>query len=421
MDVAIIGGGGREHALLRAVYDSTSTDRCWVWPGNDGMLEIADRIDAEDQDECIRRMKDLGVGLCVVGPESYLEQEFADECADAGIACWGPVAESAQLETSKLFAKRFMNRHEIPTGGFSVARGPDEIRDAVTKYPVALKFNGLAGGKGVTVCFEEEDVDGYIEEVYEQERFGDPEPVLVEEFLEGVEVTVITAVNNGEYQVFPASRDYKPLNEGDRGPNTGGMGAVSSTGMLKPEMLERVENEIIKPTMDGLESDGLDYRGFLYFGLMITEDGPKILEYNCRFGDPEAQATLPLLEGDFSRFLKTAIDGKLEPNQIEFRQDWSVCVMLASEEYPYDYSHGQTISGLDQVEDARVYCSGIREGPEGLEVDGGRILGVVGLDRTREGARRKAYDAVDKIHFDGMHFRGDIASLHFEDNPVFSR
>lgn len=421
MDIVVIGGGGREHALLRALHESPSTDDCYVWPGNAGMLDIADRIDADDRDDCIEWMDDNDIDLCVVGPESHLEKEIADKCADRGIDCWGPVAESARLETSKLFAKRFMDRHEIPTGGFSVAESPGEIRDAVSQYPVALKFNGLAGGKGVTVCFDEDDVEGYIEEVYEDRRFGEPEPVLVEEFLEGVEVTVICAVNNGEYQIFPASRDYKRLNDGDEGPNTGGMGAVSSAGMLHPEMLERVEDEIIQPTMDGLDEDGLSYRGFLYFGLMITEEGPQILEYNCRFGDPEAQATLPLLEGDFSRYLKDAANGRLDPSAIEFRQDWSVGVILASENYPYEYAEGQVITGLDDVESARVYCAGVKAGDGELQVDGGRILAVVAMDASREGARKKAYDGVDKISFDGMHYRNDIASLHFEDNPVFSR
>ncbi|MFB6344442.1 MAG: phosphoribosylamine--glycine ligase [bacterium] len=420
MDVAVIGGGGREHALLRVLHESPSTDDCWVWPGNDGMLDIAQKLDAEDQEDCIETMKSRGVDLCVVGPESYLEDEFADECSEAGIDCWGPNAEAAQLETSKLFAKRFMNRHEIPTGGFTLTEAPDEIRDAVDEYPVALKFNGLAGGKGVTVCFDEDDVEDYIDEVYNQKRFGEPDPVLVEEFLEGVEVTVICAVNNGDYQVYPASRDYKPLNNGDSGPNTGGMGAVSSVGMLKPDMIERIENEIIQPTMDGLGDDGLDYQGFLYFGLMITDEGPKILEYNCRFGDPEAQATLPLLEGDFSGYLKDAINGPLDTSRIQFRDDWSVCVMIASENYPYDYSHGQEITGLDDVESARVYYSGIRSGDKGLEVDGGRILGVVGLDNARDRAREKAYKGIEKIHFDGMHYRDDIASLHFEDSTVFT-
>jgi phosphoribosylamine--glycine ligase len=420
MKVAVIGGGGREHALLRALDESTSTDECYVWPGNDGMLDRAERVDAEDQDDCLDRLETLGVDLCVIGPENYLEDGFADRCRKHGISCWGPNADAARLETSKLFAKQFMNRHEVPTGGFTVTESPEEIREAVDDYPVALKFNGLAGGKGVTVAFDEDDVEKHITEVYEDRRFGEPEPVLVEEFLEGVELTIICAVKDGEYQIYPASRDYKPLNDGDDGPNTGGMGAVSSKHLLQSDMMNRIDETIIEPTVQGLETDGLSYRGFLYFGLMITEDGPKILEYNCRFGDPEAEATLPLLDGNFSRYLKEAADGTLDPSLIEFRDDWSVCVMLASENYPYDYSHGQTIQGLDQVRAGRVYHSATRRAGDEFEVDGGRILGVVGVESSLEDARRTAYDGVDSIHFDGMHFRTDIASLHFEEETVLS-
>jgi phosphoribosylamine--glycine ligase len=384
------------------------------------MLDRAEQIDAGGQEECLNQLENLGVDLCVIGPEGYLEDGFADRCRERGISCWGPNAEAAQLETSKLFAKRFMNRHDVPTGGFTVTESPEEIRKAVDEYPVALKFNGLAGGKGVTVAFDEDDVEQHITEVYDDKRFGEPEPVLVEEFLEGVELTVICAVKDGEYQIYPPSRDYKPLNDDDRGPNTGGMGAVSSRQLLQSGMLDRVEETIIQPTVEGLESDDLSYRGFLYFGLMLTESGPKVLEYNCRFGDPEAEATLPLLEGDFSRYLKEAAEGTLDPSMIEFRDDWSVCVMLASENYPYDYSHGQSIRGLDRVRDARVYHSATRRRGDDFEVDGGRILAIVGVDSTLGEARQTAYEAVDFIEFEGMHYRTDIASLHFEENTVLS-
>lgn len=421
MKVAVIGSGGREHALLWALSESESTDECYVWPGNDGMLERADRIDADDQSECLDAMESLGIDLCVIGPEGYLDDELADRCRARGINCWGPNADAARLETSKLFAKKFMGRHDIPTGGFTVAESPEDIRSAVDDFPVALKFNGLAGGKGVTVATSDEHVETYITEVYDDERFGAPEPVLVEEFLEGIELTVICAVNNGEYQIFAPSRDYKPLNDGDRGPNTGGMGAVSSKKMIRSDMLERIEAELIQPTVSGLEVDDLSYQGFLYFGLMLTKDGPKILEYNCRFGDPEAQATLPLFEGDFAGYLNKAAKRELDPSMVNFRDDWSVCVMLASENYPYDYSHGQTIRGLESVGNSRVYFSGIRQSNDGeFEVDGGRILGVVATDPQLERARKIAYDDVESIRFDGMHNRSDIAQLHFEDSPVLA-
>lgn len=405
--------------MLRAIDESPSDPDCYVWPGNDGMLDRVEAIDAEDQDECLDELEELEVDLCVIGPEAYLEDGFSDRCRKRGIDCWGPAADAARLETSKRFAKDFMGRHDIPTGGFQVANSPGDIRSMVEEYPVALKFDGLAGGKGVTVAFDEEDVEGYIEEVYEQERFGEPEPVLVEEFLEGVEVTVITAVCDGEYQVYPASRDYKPLEDNDEGPNTGGMGAVSSRELLKDDMLDRIEEEIIQPTVQGLEDEDLSYRGFLYFGLMLTDEGPKVLEYNCRFGDPEAEATLPLLRGNFADYLKQGSRGRLDASKIDFRDGWSVCVMLASENYPYNYSHGQTIQGLEDVETARIYHSATRRAEDGsFEVDGGRILALVGLGDDRETARNRAYQAVDRVSFDGMHHRTDIAQLHFEESTV---
>lgn len=416
MKILVVGSGGREHALLRALCDSSDDVDALVAPGNGGMEPLAERVDAEAVGEIVDVCRNRDVDLCVVGPEAYLEDGIADACDRAGIPCWGPVASSARLETSKSFAKEFLFRHDIPTGDYRLAESPDELRDYVESFPAVLKYDGLAGGKGVSIVTSPEDVEAYIHQVYEEKRFGSVEPVLVEEHLDGVELTVIAAVVDGEYQLFPPARDYKPLLEDDEGPNTGGMGAVASRDVVASGTLDRIENAIVQPTIQGLQKDDMPYRGFLYFGLMLTDEGPKILEYNCRFGDPEAQVILPLMEGDFAAYLDEASRGRLDPSRIAFRDEWAVCVMAASEGYPFSSGEGEPIRGLDAVEDARVYHSGTRRAEDGtLEAVGGRVLSTVGTGSTLRDARGRAYDGMDAIRFDGMQYRGDIARLHFED------
>ncbi len=416
MKVLVVGSGGREHALARALTDSPGDVTTRVVPGNGGTGSPADGEAANSVEDLVDRARREDVDLCVVGPEAYLEKGLANACREAGIPCWGPRDSSARLETSKSTAKDFMNRHGVPTGDYRLAESPDELRDLVAEYPTVLKYDGLAGGKGVSIPEGPEDVEAYIREVYEEKRFGSIEPVLVEELLEGVELTVIAAVADGEYQLFPPARDYKPLRDGDEGPNTGGMGAVASREVVDPAMMDRIEEEIVQPTIRGLEADDMPYRGFLYFGLMLTEEGPKILEYNCRFGDPEAQAILPLLEGDFAAYLDEASRGRLDPSHVSFREGWSVCLMAASEGYPYDSGDGETIHGLDAVEGGRVYHSGTRRAEDGsVEAVGGRVLSTVGTAEGLSEARRRAYEAMDRIHFEGMHHRSDVARLHFEE------
>lgn len=417
MKVLVVGSGGREHALSRALTDSSEDVRVLVVPGNGGTPTSVETRGAKSVDEFVDLGRREDVDLCVVGPEAYLEEGLADAFREAGIPCWGPVASSARLETSKSFAKDFMNRHGVPTGDYRLAESPEELRSIVTDYPTVLKYDGLAGGKGVTIAQDSEQVESYIREVYEEKRFGAVEPVLVEEKLEGVELTVLGAVADGEYQLFPPARDYKPLRNGDEGPNTGGMGAVASRGVVEEDTMDRIEETIVRPTIRGLEADDMPYRGFLYFGLMLTEEGPKILEYNCRFGDPEAQAILPLMEGDFAAYLDEASRGRLDPSHVRFRDGWSVCLMAASEGYPYESGNGETIRGLDAVEDARVYHSGTRRADDGtVEAVGGRVLSTVGTAESLPEARRRAYDAMASVEFEGMHYRDDVARLHFEES-----
>jgi phosphoribosylamine--glycine ligase len=319
------------------------------------------------------------------------------------------------LEASKEFAKKFLIRHGIPTAR---ATATDTLDDAVAAiagtYPTVLKFDGLAAGKGVAVCPDEKSAMAFLGEVFTRHRFG-PGRVLVEQCLTGPEVSVFAAIVDDQYLVFTPARDYKRALDGDHGPNTGGMGAVASRQLTTPEMLERIEREIIRPTVAGLRAENLPYRGFLYFGLMLTPHGPQVIEYNCRFGDPECQAVMPLVHGDLATFCLAGARGELRAGLLDFDDGWSVCVILASAGYPESARSGDLITGLGDPGDCRVYHAGTRKSPAGVwETNGGRVLAVVAGAATRAQAVGKAHAAADRIRFDGLQRRHDIGILNFD-------
>jgi phosphoribosylamine--glycine ligase len=415
MKIALVGKGGREHALARALSDSPSKPEVVACPGSQGMSDLATPLPGiPDPAALVVWMQDNGIDLCVAGEEAWLAKGLADVCEEAGIPCFGPFQEAAQLESSKIYAKEFMTRHQIPTGGFEVVDNASDCRAAVSSYPAVLKYNGLAAGKGVAVCTTEAEMEDFVKMVFEDKQFGE-DRVFVEEFLAGKEVSVICAVAGDEYEYFTPARDYKRLKENDLGPNTGGMGAVASRRLLDPEMAEIIEKTIIQPTVDGLKKDYLRYCGFLYFGIILTEAGPKVLEFNCRFGDPEAQAVLPLVEGDFAEFLFQAAKGKLNPELLTFHEGWSITLVMASKDYPANGRSGDEIFGCEQVTEGRVYHAGTRLNEKGcFETDGGRILSVSHTGETREQARDAAYRELKKISFEGAQIRTDIGTLHFE-------
>ena len=419
MKILLVGKGGREHALIRALAESPGAHEMFSFPGSDAIAELAEIVEAGNEvEELLAWMSAVGIDLCVAGEESYLVKDdgLANACERAGIPCWGPPKQSAQLEASKEFAKEFLKRHHIPTGAAAAVDTIDEARQVIGgKYPVVLKFDGLAAGKGVAVCMEEGEGEAFLYEVLVERRFGAGR-MLIEEFLTGPEVSIFAAVVDGKYQIFTPARDYKRIGEGDAGPNTGGMGAVASRQLISPELLERIEREIVDPTVVGLQREGLPYRGFLYFGLMLTPDGPKVIEYNCRFGDPECQAVMPLVKGDLAEFCLQGAKGTLNPSKIAFDEGWSVCVVLASAGYPDSSRSGDVISGTEDVGDARVYHAGTKKGAsKRWETKGGRVLAVVAGGADRETAVTAAHAAADKIQFDGLQRRRDIGILHFED------
>ena len=417
MKILVVGKGGREHALVRALAESPGNPELFCFPGSDAIFEIAKPVAADGLESLIAWMKSNAIDLCVAGEESYLVkgEGLANLCIKHGIPCWGPPKESAQLEASTEFAKEFLVRNGIPTARATATASLDEARAAIGgKYPTVLKFDGLAAGKGVAVCPDEISALAFLDEVFTQRRFG-PGRVLVEDCLTGPEVSIFAAIVDERYLIFTPARDYKRALDGDLGPNTGGMGAVASRQLVSIEMLELIEEEIVIPTVAGLNREGLPYRGFLYFGLMLTPDGPQVIEYNCRFGDPECQAVMPLVNGDLAGFCLAGANGELRRDLVSFDDGWSVCVILASAGYPESSRSGDPISGLENSGDFRVYHAGTRKNAAaGWETHGGRVLAVVAGGGTRQEAVAKAHAAADLTSFPGLQRRRDIGILNFD-------
>ena len=416
MKILVVGKGGREHALITALVESATETELYCFPGSDAIEPLAKSVQVDGLQELISWMSDHEIDLCIAGEESYLvkEEGLANLCEKAGIPCWGPHKQSAQLEASKEFAKEFMLKHDIPTGAATGCADIDEARAAINgQYPTVLKFDGLAAGKGVAVCADEASAEEFLNEVLVERKFGAGR-LLVEECLVGPEVSIFAAVCDDEYLIFTPARDYKRIGNSDEGPNTGGMGAVASRKLIDADTLALIEKTIVKPTVDGLVKDGLPYRGYLYFGLMLTEAGPKIIEYNCRFGDPECQAVMPLVNGDIASFCYQAAKGEMKPDLLSFDEGWSVCLILASAGYPMSSRSGDVISGLDDLETARLYHAGTRlNDNKEWETNGGRVLAVVAGGEDRLSAVDAAYAELDKVSFAGAQKRTDIGRFSF--------
>ncbi len=410
MKIAVIGKGGREQALVETLAASPCKPEIYTFPGSDAILQTATAIKADGLDGLMEQMTALGIDLCVAGEESYLVKDdgLANRCHAAGIPCWGPTKQSAQLEASKEFAKDFLVRHNIPTGKATAVADYDAAVAAIGgQYPTVLKFDGLAAGKGVAVCPDAASAEEFLREVFIEKRFGEGR-LLVEEFLTGPEISIFGAICDDKYLILCPARDYKRLQDGDEGPNTGGMGAVASRQLASAELIKTIEDTIVAPTVAGLQKDGLPYRGFLYFGLMLTPQGPKVIEYNCRFGDPECEAVMPLLRGNLADFCFNGAKGEFTPELISFDEGWSVCCILASAGYPASSHSGDLISGLDACE-ARVFHCGTKKTAEGWVTNGGRVLAIVAQGDTLEAARTRAHAEAAKVDFYGSQRRSDIA------------
>lgn len=416
MKILVTGKGGREHAILTALKECSPDVELFSYPGSDAIGELATRVEANGLLDLIAFMQREKVDLCVAGEEAYLVKDrgLANLCHGVGIPCWGPVKEAAQLEASKAFAKSFLQRHHIPTAKFTVVHTKQEALRALGEYPVVLKFDGLAAGKGVSVCADEAAALEFLDEVFTKNSFGEGD-LIIEDCLTGPEVSIFASISDDQYQILMPARDYKRIYDNDAGPNTGGMGAVASRELVSKELLQEIEEKIVQPTIAGLKKDGLNYRGFLYFGLMLTPTGPQVIEYNCRFGDPEAEAVLPMIQGDFTKYLFEAAQGNLQPDLIQFKEGWSICLIHASAGYPASSRNGDVISGIEKLEGVRLFHCGTKLDAHGNYVtQGGRVLALVAQGSTREEARAKVYEQSENLKFDGLQKRSDIAKMHFE-------
>ena len=416
LSVLVVGSGAREHALVWALSRSPSVGALWAAPGNPGIAALADVVNlaATEVDAIADWAAVSRIGLAVIGPEAPLALGLADRLRARAIPVFGPDRAAAELEWSKAFAKDFMRRHGIPTADHAVFTDSDAAIEFARQadYPLVVKADGLAAGKGVLVCASPEEAHEAIRLVIDARAFGAAgERIVIEAFLEGEELSVIALVDGERIAVLPPARDYKRLKDGDRGPNTGGMGCYSPVVDLSPDLLAVVRDTILEPVVAGMRAEGRPYRGALYAGLMLTASGPSVLEFNCRFGDPETQVILPLLEGDVARVLLDCAEGRLEPDSIETSAEAAVCVLLAAEGYPEAPRRGDFILGLDEAvhAGALVFHAGTALRDGGLVTDGGRVLSVVGTGIDVANARERAYAAADRIHVDGMLMRRDVA------------
>lgn len=419
MQILVIGSGGREHAITRALAQSPQQPTLFIAPGNPGTAQWGTNVDiaSDDLDALAQFARDKSIDLTVVGPEIPLVAGIVDRFEEAGLPIVGPTAAAARLEGSKAFAKDFMQRHGIPTAEFRTFRA-DEYEDA-TAYlktvgaPAVVKASGLAGGKGALVCETEAEAHGALDRIIRDRDFGAAgDKVVIEEFMDGEEASVFALTDGEHYVLLAPSQDHKTIGEGGTGPNTGGMGAYAPAPVVTGRVLTRVCREIIEPTLAGMVEEGMPYRGVLYCGLMITDDGPKVVEYNCRLGDPEAQVVLPLLESDLVDLLGRLARRELQGVEVRGSDQAAACVVLASDGYPIEYETGFPITGLDEaeaLEGVSVIHAGTRQLDNGTIVtDGGRVLNVVATADDLEAALKRAYEGVERIEFDGKTYRTDI-------------
>jgi phosphoribosylamine--glycine ligase len=417
MKVLVVGGGGREHAIIRALSRSPSDPELFCTPGNAGIADDAEIVDTGggDNDAVVAAARDIGIDLVVVGPEAPLVAGLVDALEEAGIAAFGPAGAAAEIEGSKLFAKQLMQEAGVPTASHTVVRSKEEtLRQlASATYPVVLKADGLAAGKGVIIAASEAEGRDAVDVFFTERRFGDTQ-VVIEEFLEGEELSLLALCDGENVLPLAPAQDYKRIFDGDEGPNTGGMGSYSPVPGIDSAEADRIADLVHRPVVDAMKRRGVAYRGVLYAGLMLTESGPKVLEFNCRFGDPETQAVLPRLRSDLIGLcLATRTDGGLAGLEASFGEDWAVTVVLASAGYPESSSKGDVIGGLDQaaaIEGVEVTHAGTASRDGEVVTAGGRVLNVTGLGPTAADARRRAYDAADLIEFDGKQMRSDIAA-----------
>ena len=416
MRVLVVGGGGREHALAAALARSSRVEQVYCAPGNAGTDGIATNLDiaAEDIDGLLVAAGEHEIGLTVVGPEAPLCAGIVDRFQAEGRRIFGPTAAAARIEGDKAYAKHLMKTAAVPTAEARIFEHYDSAREYVATRDtgVVVKAAGLAAGKGVFVCPEPSDGLLALERIMVERQLGPAgDKVVVEELLKGPELSVFALVEGQTIYILDTAQDHKPIGEGDTGPNTGGMGAYSPAPIATDEVMHKIEREVLVPIVDAMRNDGAPFSGLLYCGLIMTHAGPKVLEFNCRFGDPETQVVLMRLESDLFDLLESVVDGRLDQADVRWNPKPAVCVVMAAGGYPGTYEKGMLVTGLDDaaaMEDVHVLHAGTKRTETGVVTNGGRVLGVTALGDDLAAARRRAYEAVDKIHFDGAYCRRDI-------------
>lgn len=419
MKILMVGGGGREHALIRKLLESEKVEKVYCAPGNGGISCDAEcfSVGATDIDGMVSLAKELKVDCVFVAPDDPLAAGMVDAMEKEGIRAFGPRANAAIIESSKVFSKNLMKKYSIPTAGYEVFENSKDALSYIkeqNKYPVVIKADGLALGKGVIIAQNEAEAEDAVHTIMDDKKFGaSGNKVVIEEFITGPEVSVLAFTDGKCVKPMVSSMDHKRAYDGDKGPNTGGMGTISPNPYYTPEIADRCMKEIFLPTIDAMNKEGRTFKGCLYFGLMLTADGPKVIEYNARFGDPETQVVLPRLKTPLCDIVDAVIDEKLSDLDIQWSDEACACVVMASGGYPGSYPKGIEIKGLDsngQVEGACVFHAGTALEDGVFKTVGGRVLGVTALGSDLKEALKKAYEAVGKITFEGAHYRTDIGN-----------
>ena len=423
MKVLVIGSGGREHALLWKLSQSSSVTDVYVVPGNDGMSDVASLIPIKGNEDIIDFARLMQVDLTVAGPETVLTEGLADEFEKRGMAFFGPSKAAARIEGSKGFAKALMKKYGIPTAAYETFDDEEKAiayLKANDTYPIVIKADGLASGKGVIIAQSEEEAIDTVKDMLEGHTFsGAGRSVVIEEFMEGEEASMLCFCDGTNVVPMISAQDHKRIFDFDKGPNTGGMGAYAPAPVMTKEMCEEVNVRILRPIVAAMKKEGYPFKGCLYAGLMITSEGPKVVEFNCRFGDPETEAVLPLFDGDLARVMLDCVHGTLSDEAVVWKKACAVDVVLASEGYPASHSSGEVISGIEDAKKAGclVFHAGTVKKNGQYVVNGGRVLNVVALADTLAEAKAKAYEGVSRISWRGMQYRHDIADkglLHLE-------
>ena len=413
MNVLVVGSGGREHAIVWKLAQSPRVTKLYCAPGNGGISDIAQclPVNALDMEGMVNAAKEKKIDLVMVAPDDPLAKGMVNAMTDAGIRAFGPTREAALIESSKVFSKNLMKKYGIPTAEYAVFNDSSEALKCLPnrKYPLVVKADGLALGKGVIICQNQQEAQTAINNIMENAQFGESgKQVVIEEFLTGPEVTILAFTDGKTIVPMVSSQDHKRAYDGDQGLNTGGMGTFSPSRVYTDEIAETCMKKIFIPSINAMNNEGRTFKGILYFGLMLTENGPMLIEYNDRFGDPEAQVVLPRLKTDLMDIFDAIMDGELDKVNIEWTDQACVCVIMASGGYPESYRKGYRIDGLDKVSDVIVFHAGTKKETGQYYTNGGRVLGVTAIDDTIEKARVRAYQAVSEIHFQDAHYRKDI-------------